>query len=161
MISRIWNQLTQVLHLREPPRRTALAFAVGVAIAFSPAYGLHTALVFLCAWAFRLNFLALLSGNLMNNPWTFIPILGLTLWTGFTLTDTQPVTFNWDNLTLTSLYEQVMPYLLSFVVGGVVLGLLGAAISYPIAYVLISRYRADRWRKSSQEKPLPPGSPVG
>src|SRR5690349_2078083 len=50
--------LRQVLHLQESPQRTALAFAIGVFIAFSPAYGLHTAMVVVCTWLFGLNFVA-------------------------------------------------------------------------------------------------------
>ena len=50
--------LKQVLHLHESPQRTALAFAIGVFIGFSPAYGLHTLMVFFFAWALRLNLLA-------------------------------------------------------------------------------------------------------
>ncbi|MDH5496837.1 MAG: DUF2062 domain-containing protein, partial [Nitrospira sp.] len=70
--------LRQVLHLQESPQRTALAFALGIFIAFSPAYGLHTAMVALCTWLFGLNFLALLAGAFVNNPWTIILILGAT-----------------------------------------------------------------------------------
>lgn len=40
------EKLRQILHLGESPQRTAMAFAVGIFIAFSPAYGLHTAGVF-------------------------------------------------------------------------------------------------------------------
>ena len=53
--------LKQVLHLQESPQRTALAFAIGVFIGFSPAYGLHTVMVLICSWALRLNFLALMA----------------------------------------------------------------------------------------------------
>ncbi len=74
--------LKQVLHLQESPHRTALAFAVGCGIAFCPLYGFHMVLVGLCTWAFRLNFVALLAGALINNPWTLVPILGATYWTG-------------------------------------------------------------------------------
>ena len=74
--------LKQVLHLQESPQRTALAFAIGVFICFSPAYGLHTAMVFFFAWALGLNFLALFAGALLNNPWTVVPILGATNWVG-------------------------------------------------------------------------------
>jgi uncharacterized protein (DUF2062 family) len=35
----------QVLHLDETPHRTALAFAIGIFIGFSPAYGLHMVMV--------------------------------------------------------------------------------------------------------------------
>ncbi|MFB3071649.1 MAG: DUF2062 domain-containing protein, partial [Nitrospirales bacterium] len=41
-LASIRSQLTQVLHLQESPHRTALAFALGIFIAFSPTYGLHT-----------------------------------------------------------------------------------------------------------------------
>ena len=44
----------------------ALAFAVGVFIGFSPAYGLHMLLVGFCAWAFGLNLIALLAGAFLE-----------------------------------------------------------------------------------------------
>ena len=72
----------QILHLRESPHRTALAFAVGVFIGFSPTYGLHMIMVAFCTWAFGLNFVALMAGAFLNNPWTLVPILGATFWTG-------------------------------------------------------------------------------
>ena len=74
--------LKQVLHLQESPQRTATAFAIGTAIAFCPFYGFHTLLAIGCTWGFRLNFIAVMAGNFINNPWTLIPILGATYWTG-------------------------------------------------------------------------------
>ena len=135
-------QLKRLLHLDEPPHRTALAFAVGTFIAFSPAYGLHTLMVFFCAWGFRLNVIALLAGAFINNPWTLVPILGGTLWTGFLLLGIpQAPPFHWNDLSLNSLYEQIMPYLIPFVAGGLFLGVLAALISYPLAYAVIIHYR--------------------
>lgn len=142
MLDRFRSHLTKILHLHESPHRTALAFAVGVGIAFSPTYGLHTLSVFFCAWAFRLNFLALMAGNLINNPWTTIPILALTFWVGFTILGETPPSLSWDDLSFVAFYEQVMPYLLPLIVGGIVLSLLGAIISYMGALYLITRYRA-------------------
>lgn len=161
MIERIWTQLKQILYVRESTHRTALAFSIGIMIAFSPTYGLHTLTVLFCAWAFRLNFIAVMSGSLINNPWTLVPILGLTFWTGFKITHTAPATFNWDDLGLASLYEQVTPYFFSFLVGGVALSLAGAVVSYPVAYFLLARYRSRRWRKSADEESLPPGTHLG
>ena len=141
-VANIRSHLKQLLHLNESPHRTALAFAVGVFIAFSPTYGLHTLTVFFCAWAFRLNVIALLAGAFLNNPWTLVPILGATLWTGFQLPGMPEMPpFQWEPIDPTSLYQRVMPYFIPFVAGGIVLGVLGALISYPIAYVLISQYR--------------------
>ncbi len=151
-------RLTQMLHLQESPHRTALAFAVGVVIAFSPTYGLHTASVLFCTWAFRLNFLAALTGSLVNNPWTILPIIGLTFWTGFEVTNYPPVAFTWDDMSLSSLYEQGRPYILPFFAGGVLLSVLGGVLSYPLALIVISRYRAAHLGSHRQEEPLPPVS---
>ena len=140
----IRSKVLEVLHLQETPRRTALAFAIGVFIAFSPAYGLHTLSAVFCAWAFRLNFAALLLGNFVNNPWTTVPILGGTMWTGFFILgipDTPD--FSWDNLTMGSLYETLLPYILPFTVGAFTLSLIGALLSYPLALLLVWHYRKN------------------
>src|SRR5215213_5567486 len=119
--------LQQVLHLRESPQRTAVAFALGVFIAFSPAYGLHTVMVVLFTWLFGLNFVALMAGAFVNNPWTIVPILGATYWTGAVLMGRTDVpTFNWQDLSFTGVYQQVLPYAIPFALGGLVLSVVGA-----------------------------------
>lgn len=152
--------LRHVLHLQEPPQRTALAFALGVFIAFSPAYGLHTAMVVLCTWLFGLNFLALLAGALVNNPWTIVPILGATYWTGALLlgrTDTP--TFDWHDLSFSGLYQQIVPYAIPFTLGGLILSVLGALLSYPAAYYLLVKHRPASIQPAPS--PLPPSDQVG
>ena len=152
--------LRQVLHLQESPRRTAFAFALGVFIAFSPAYGLHTAMVALCTWLFGLNFLALLTGALINNPWTIIPILGATYWTGaLCLGRTDTPTFDWQDLSFNGIYDQVLPYAGPFVLGAFILSILGALVSYPAAYFFIMKYRPTT--DASTTEPLPPSDRVG
>lgn len=151
--------LRHLLHLEESPQRTALAFAIGVFIAFSPAYGLHTAMVVVCSWLFRLNFVALLTGALVNNPWTIVPILGATYWTGaLLLGQTEPPSFNWSDLSFSGIYTQVSPYLIPFVLGGLVLSVIGALLSYPLTYWLIIRYRSSP--KTATTQPLPPSDQV-
>ncbi|TKS59678.1 MAG: hypothetical protein EWM72_01863 [Nitrospira sp.] len=152
--------LRRVLHLQESPQRTALAFALGVFIAFSPAYGLHTVLVVLCTWIFGLNFVALLAGAFVNNPWTVIPILGATYWTGALLLgriDTP--TFNWHDSSFAGIYQQIIPYAVPFALGGLVLSVIGALVSYPVAYLLVLRYRPAP--DASVAQPLPPPDQVG
>ena len=144
-IQRLKTQLHQILHLDESPQRTALAFAVGVFIAFSPTHGLHTLMALFCTWAFRLNFLALMAGVFVNNPWTFVPILGATLWTGLVVLGMPPVeALAWSDVSFATVYRQVSPYIVPFLVGGLVLSVLGAAISYPISYWVISKYRVRK-----------------
>lgn len=152
--------LRQVLHLQESPERTALAFAIGIWIAFSPFYGLHTIFVVFGTWLFRLNFIAIMAGNLINNPWTTVPILGLTYWTGaFILGRTETPSFNWTDLSLGAIYDQVMPYVIPFFIGGFALSMLAMAIAYPLAYYLISKYR--RSVPTALSRPLPPPDSLG
>jgi uncharacterized protein (DUF2062 family) len=110
--------LRQVLHLQESPRRTALAFALGVFIAFSPAYGLHTAM-----------------GR------------------------TDAPTFDWNDLTTSGIYHQVLPYVGPFVLGGFVLSVLGAVLSYPLAYFFCVKYRQKS--DAPTHEALPPSDSVG
>jgi uncharacterized protein (DUF2062 family) len=151
--------LKQVLHLRESPQRTALAFAIGVFIAFSPLYGLHTVIVLLCTWALGLNFFALMVGAFVNNPWTLVPILGASYWVGALLLGrSDSPTFDWHDVSFGAIYEQVMPYAMPFFLGGFVLSLLGAALAYPLAYYFVAKYRQSH--PLDHEVPLPPPQDV-
>ena len=135
-------KIREALHLGETPQRTAVAFALGVFIAFTPTYGLHTASVVFLAWALRLNFPAILVGSLINNPWTVVPILGATMWTGFVLLDIQDVPdVSWSHLSVTTLYDTVRPFMLPFTLGALTLSVLGALLAYPVGLLLISWYR--------------------
>ena len=152
--------LKQVLHLQESPQRTALAFAIGVFIGFSPAYGLHTVMVFFCAWALRLNLLALMAGAFLNNPWTLVPILGATYWVGALLLGrSDNPSFNWQDVSFSAIYEQVLPYAVPFFLGGFVLSVLGAALAYPLVYYFLSKYRQSH--PLDLTEPLPPPQDVG
>jgi uncharacterized protein len=150
--------LKQVLHLQESPQRTALAFAVGAGIAFCPLYGFHMVLVGLCTWAFKLNFVALLAGALINNPWTIVPVLGATYWTGAMLLGRSDVpVFDWSELGFRAIYDQVIPYAVPFALGGIVLSLIGALVAYPVALYVITKHRQ---RAARHAEPLPPPKPL-
>ena len=163
--SRLKKTAQQILHLGDSPRRTALAFAIGVFLAFSPLYGLHTISVFLFAWAFRLNVVAMLAGSLVNNPWTVIPILGSTMWVGLklvpigdphtldsvlqdlvTLIQTATVR-NYFNIPI--LWQQFKPYFFPFVVGATALGIVCSLIAYPLVLFGLRRYHEAQRRLST------------
>jgi uncharacterized protein len=116
--------------------------------------------VVLSTWLFGLNVVALLSGAFINNPWTVVPILGATYWTGALLlgrTDTP--TFSWQDMSVQGIYQQVVPYAIPFVIGGLALSIVGALLSYPAAYFLIAKYR--RTANALPAGPLPPSDRVG
>ncbi len=158
--SRLRGLLRQVLHLDESPHRTALAFATGVFLTFSPPYGLHMVLALFCAWAFRMNLAALVAGLCVNTPWTLVPTLGLTLWFGCVLLDVPfPTTLDWSDTSAAGIFLQVAPYLGPFVAGATLISLLGALVAYPIAFWLVTRYRTSRPAPTSP-LPLPPESEI-
>ncbi|MEJ2231062.1 MAG: DUF2062 domain-containing protein [Nitrospirales bacterium] len=141
----IRQQLAQVLHLQETPHRTALAFAIGVFIAFAPHYFFHIASVVFCAWAFRLNYLALFVGSFINNPWTLVPILAASLYTGLLLVgESSSTSIEWGNMTVNNMFEILSPYLFPFIVGACTLAILGALIAYPVMRWAITRYRRGK-----------------
>lgn len=144
----IRQNLAKVLHLKESPHRTALAFAIGVFIAFAPHYLFHTASVLFVAWAFRLNYVAVFLGSFINNPWTLVPILGASLYTGLIITGgpTQ-VSIDWNQLTTANVWDIFLPYLLPFLVGASILAVLGALLAYPLMRWLVARYRHRKVRQ--------------
>ncbi len=138
----IRQQLVKVLNLQDPPHRTALAFSIGVFIAFAPHYLFHMASVFFVAWAFRLNYLAVLLGALINNPWTLIPILVASLYTGLFLSgNVTPESLDWSNVTMNNLFDFLTPFFWPFILGALALALLAALLSYPLMRWMLIKYR--------------------
>ena len=73
---RRWTEL--LLRINDSPRRTALAYAVGVFIGFSPVLGLQTVLALAVAFLFGLNRPAIVLGAYTNLPWFIGPYYALT-----------------------------------------------------------------------------------
>src|SRR6266850_4476035 len=73
----MWRKsLRRLLAIDDPPERTALAFSIGVFIAFSPLLCLHTIIATLIAFLFRFNKVAIYLGTYVNNPFlTLVPII--------------------------------------------------------------------------------------
>jgi len=161
---RLNERLKYILRLDEPADRLAAAFALGVFIAFTPTIGFHTAMVLLAAWAMRLNKAVALTGTFVNNPWTIIPMyLGPTWLTNRVMlhlgVDVPPLNFEeissrfmyvmdtyspfhlnfW--MTLGDLFR---PYMLQFVFGTTVAGLVAAVIAYAVMYEMIKSYRVKK-----------------
>ena len=145
------QRLTHVLHLQETPHRTALAFATGVFIAFAPHYLFHTVSAAFCGWMFRLNYAAIFLGSFINNPWTFIPILAASLYTGLFLAgESSSTTVEWQQLTMENLFDMLSPYLIPFILGACTLSIVGSLIAYPLMRWTITRYRSLTHHESSE-----------
>lgn len=145
------KQLRRLLGLGESPRRTALAYAVGVFLGFSPFLGLHTVLGLLIAFLFRLNRVAILLGVYTNNPWWMVPYYAFAAWFGYLLLGGSVAAslpcpdleefFSlafWRNLA--GQWDLLVPAFFGSMVIAVLLG----ALAYPTALHLLRRYGRKR-----------------
>ena len=145
-----WQQLRHVLfHVEDTPHRTALAFATGVFIAFSPLVGFHWALALGTAFALRLNRVAVFLGTYVNNPWTLAPLYLAGTALGCAMLGVSPdglATIEWHRHGwdfYAHLIEHLKPYLWPYVLGNTVLGAAAGGATYFIMRTLLER-RARR-----------------
>jgi uncharacterized protein (DUF2062 family) len=150
----------RLLAVDDPPERTALAFSVGVFIAFTPLLGLHTLLATLVALLFRFNKIAIYVGTFVNNPLvTLFPIVAASYAIGALilgrplrlpgvgwrlLTHPHPLTYAYWQRLGDHLWDIVVP----FSVGGLVLSVVCSLAAYPVTLKLL---RARARRKSKDE----------
>ena len=136
--------IRRLLAIDDPPERTALAFSIGVFIAFSPFLGLHTIAATALAFAFRFNKIAIYAGTFINNPFlTLVPIilasyavgafllgrpLGLPPESMEILRSPHLLTGEWWG----KLFQSGGNVLLPFFIGGMVLSIVCSIIAYPL-----------------------------
>ncbi|MDX6694549.1 MAG: uncharacterized protein QOF02_2152 [Blastocatellia bacterium] len=147
--------LRRLLAIDDPPERTALAFSIGVFIAFSPFLGLHTIAATALAFAFRFNKIAIYAGTFVNNPFlTLVPIIVASYAIGaFVLGRplslpaagmellTHPRLFN--NEWWRQLFRQGWDVLLPFTIGGMTLSVVCSLAAYPLTLRFLRRRRRN------------------
>lgn len=153
------STVRRLLAIDDPPERTALAFSIGVFIAFSPFLGLHTIAATVIAFAFRFNKIAIYAGTFVNNPFlTLVPILlasyamgalllGRPLWlppeSVELLRAPHLLTGDWWG----KLFHSSGNVLVPFLIGGMSLSVVCSLIAYPLTL----RFLRARKRKKEQE----------
>lgn len=127
------------------PHKLALSCSIGTFIAFNPLIGMHTVITVFFAWLLRLNFAVTFAiSNLINNPFTMIPIYAINNVFGDWLLNVifnidsklyNPSSLNWLNQTV---FPAGLPglSLFGFLIGGHLLGLCFSVILYPILLVI-------------------------
>jgi len=151
------SALRSLLNLDDPPERTALAFAIGTFIGFSPLLGLHTILAALVSVVWRFNKLAILTGSFLSNPWTIAPIVGASWAIGRLIIGSPPVELPQASLSALftaefwSLIAAQWRQLLPFAVGATILSIASAAISYPLMVYILRKYRRASPRVASHD----------
>ena len=151
------SALRRLLNLDDPPERTALAFAIGTFIGLSPFLGLHTILAASVSVVWRMNKLAVLTGSFLSNPWTIAPIVGASWALGRLIIGSPPVELPQASLSALftaefwSLIVAQWRQLLPFAVGSMILSIVSAAISYPLALYILRNYRRANLRIASHD----------
>ena len=146
----------RLLAIDDPPERTALAFSIGVFIAFSPFLGLHTILATLIAFLFRFNKLAIYTGTFVNNPFfTLVPIIigsyavgAFVLGRPLQIPDEGLELLKNPHLLTTSYYHRIFVeswnIVWPFAVGGMVLSVVCSVLTYPLTLRALRAYRAAK-----------------
>jgi uncharacterized protein (DUF2062 family) len=150
----------RLLAVDDPPERTALAFSVGIFIAFSPFLGLHTIMATLIAFLFRFNKIAIYTGTFVNNPFlTLVPIIAASYALGALLLG-RPLNLppeGWrllrhPHLLATAYWRQLFTHLwdivLPFSLGGMTLSIVCSLAAYPVTLKLL---RARQRNKENDE----------
>lgn len=142
-----------LLHERSP-KKLALAVSVALYVAISPFLGLHTMMLVVAGWAFGLNIpVLILVSYAVNNPWTMVPLMVGGYWVGY------KILHGWLGLSVASMNPPLMhfvnDYLYQYVglkdvsfwawmLGGNVVGLVVAVVSYPLLHRLFKDLHAQQ-----------------
>ncbi len=146
----------RLLALDDPPERTALAFSVGIFIAFSPFLGLHTIMATAVAFLFRFNKIAIYSGTFINNPFlTLVPIIFVSYALGAFLLGL-PVKIPAEGLELLKdphlltrdyyrkLFRESWDIVWPFTIGSLALSVVCSLVAYPVTSWLLRRHKRRR-----------------
>ena len=143
----------RLLAIDDPPERTALAFSIGVFIAFSPFLGLHTIMATFIAFVFKFNKIAIYTGTFLNNPpLTLVPIIIASYAVGAFFLG-QPLEIPAEGLELLKnphiftgeyyrrLFVESLNILEPFAMGGMILSVVCSLLAYPITLHALRLYR--------------------
>lgn len=146
----------RLLAIDDPPERTALAFSIGVFIAFSPFLGLHTIMATAIAFFFRFNKIAIYTGTFINNPiFTLVPIIIASYAVGAFILG-RPLSIPDEGLELLKnprifsgeyyqqLFVQSWSIVWPFTVGAMALSVVCSLLAYPLTLRALRAYRTLR-----------------
>ena len=153
---RVKVMLLRLLHLRDSPERTAVAFAIGIFWGMSPVtppfFGLQTGMALFCALVFRLNKIAAFIGTLISNPFTFVPVYMFGTYIGSVVLDfdLNINTSTFKHFSLTEVFGGTREAAKAYFVGNFITATVAAVVAYFILSWFIARYR--RLRESRRER---------
>lgn len=157
--------------LPDSPHRIALGFACGAFASFTPLFTLHFFVAALIAWVLRGNVIAALFGTIVGNPISFPAIASTALWLGKLLLGREGHGADFEGVMtafgagaqsawsgikalfgngpadLTGLMLFLDDIFLPYLVGGTILGVVAAFVSYWVVGPLVNAYQNRRARR--------------
>jgi uncharacterized protein (DUF2062 family) len=143
IIRRVYKRFIEI---RGEPREVALGFALGIFIGMTPTIGVQTPIAIFFAALFKWSKLSAAVGVWISNPLTAPIIYGVAYITGAKFLHLDPV-FNmplsptWS--TLKAMLTKAPLAFEAMTVGGAIIGVPLAVISYYLAYAAVEKYQKD------------------
>ncbi len=130
----------------------ALSCALATYIAISPFVGLHTILVFVSSWYFKLNpALLLILSCTINNPWTMVPIYLFDHFVGLMICNLFGIDpYAWNPQMLVCINNRLQSVLgtgisiWAFIIGGNVVALTCGVATYVAIWFLMRKKNVER-----------------
>jgi uncharacterized protein (DUF2062 family) len=142
----VWHRLKR---LKNRPHEVALGVAIGVFVSFTPFLGLHLALCVVLCMSLRASVMAALIGQVFGNPVT-LPFIYLAAWqTGGWVMGADVTSLTLTSLNWTAMLAGWQQLLLPLCVGGLLLGLPTAALSYMGIRLMMPRVKARLARRAT------------
>jgi len=156
--------IRRLLAIDDPPERTALAFSIGVFIAFFPLLGLHAILATVIAFAFRFNKLAIYTGTFVNNPFlTLVPIILVSYGLGAVVIG-RPLALPSESLELLksphlftgdwwgNLFKTSGNLLWPYAIGGLLLSVICSLVAYPLTLRFLRARQKIKSRRQNEKQ---------
>lgn len=155
MFKKFKDNFKKILNLSSDPQSISLAFSVGVFITITPFYGIHVWIVMITCLIFKLNYLACLTGSLLNIPPIAPIVYSISYIIGRSLTRTgignaeirtaidALVSGNFYQIRETFSMEIIISSFISLFIGCIIFGIIVSFISYIILLNFLNGRRKE------------------
>ena len=158
-----------LVRLRGSPQEIARGVAIGMIVAFTPTVGFQIVLTVGLATLFGANRPVAVLPTGLTNPLTIPPVYGFTYWVGSAFwpgpapgrvsATLDGAASRFDSLDFLAVREQLGVFLelgvdvfLPLWIGGLLVGGVAAAVSYPLTLRTVTRLRARRRRRKTRSR---------
>ncbi len=136
--NKLVNIFKKTIQEEAKPSQLALSAAIGLYIAFSPFPGFHMLMMLFAKWILNLNLPIMFLVASINNPWTMAIFYSADYFLGYW------ATYQIANLIpchIENFLNTKTLYVWSFFIGGNILGIVTALITYPLFYTLFKKFK--------------------